>query len=150
MNEVLTIILISILSSFSFFILVYILIKKLKINHPKDRSKIYLVLMTSVLLLSIISINAISIPLQNNDMDNNLSEINCEDKYSILVVMDETQIDNKNQEISKATNNDCDTNYDMRDSDCFDISSEGGYCPSTTYGTYTVASQVPSSAASAS
>ncbi len=110
MNEVLTVILISILSSFSFFILAYILIKKLKINHPKDRSKIYLVLMISVLLLFIISINAISIPLQNNDINNNPSEINCEDNYSMLVVMDETQIDNKNQEVPNPTNNDCDVN----------------------------------------
>jgi beta-lactamase regulating signal transducer with metallopeptidase domain len=110
MNEVLMIILISILSSFSFFVLSYILIKKLKINHPKDRSKIYLVLMTSVLLLFIISINAISIPLQNHDLNNNSSEINCEDNYSMLVVMDETQIDNKNQELPNSANNDCDIN----------------------------------------
>jgi len=51
MNEVVTIILLSILSSFIIFSISYILIKKLKINHPKDRSRIYVVLMASVVLL---------------------------------------------------------------------------------------------------
>jgi len=83
MNEVLTTILLSILSSFIFFSISYILIRKLKINHPKDRSRIFIVLMTSILLLFIISISVISIPLQNNEKN-----------YSLLVVMDETQIEN--------------------------------------------------------
>lgn len=92
MNEVIMIILLLILSSFIFFSLSYILIKKLKINHPKDRSRIYIVLMASILILFIISINVISIPLQNQDIKNNTVD------YSMLFVMDETQIDNDNSE----------------------------------------------------
>ena len=83
MNEALTIILLSILSSFILFSISYILIKKLKINHPKDRSRIFIVLMTSILILFLISISVISMPLQNNEKN-----------YSLLVVMDETQIEN--------------------------------------------------------
>ncbi len=92
MNEVIMIILLLILSSFIFFSLSYILIKKLKINHPKDRSRIYMVLMASILILFIISINVISIPLQNHDINNNKED------YSMLFVMDETQIENDNSE----------------------------------------------------
>ncbi|MCJ7570770.1 MAG: hypothetical protein MUO82_02680 [Candidatus Thermoplasmatota archaeon] len=111
MDEVLTIILLSILSSFIFFTLCYILIKKLKINHPKDKSRIYVVLMTSILLLFIISISAISIPLQNQDKSNNSPTINNEENYSMLVVLDETQIENNsNQETTNSLLNECNIN----------------------------------------
>ena len=116
MNEVLTIILLSILSSFIVFSLSYILIKKFRINHPKDRSRIFVVLMTSVLLLSVISISAISIPLQNQDNSNNSPMINNEENYSMLVVMDETQIENDNtQEVTNPLSNGCDINSSCED-----------------------------------
>lgn len=116
MNEVLTIILLSMVSSFMFFILSYIFIKKLKINHPKDRSRIYVVLMTSVLLLFIISISAISIPLQNKDNSNSSPMINNDENYSMLVVMDETQIENdNNQEVKNPLRNECDINSSCKD-----------------------------------
>lgn len=116
MNEILTIILLTILSSFSFFILTYILIKKFKINHPKDRSRIYLLLMSSVLLLFIISINVISIPLQNQDTTNNSILMHNEDNYSMLVVMDETKIkNNNNQESTNSLCNENDINFFSED-----------------------------------
>ena len=116
MNEVLTIILLSMLSSFMFFILSYIFIRKLKINHPKDRSRIYVVLMISVLLLFIISITAIFIPLQNQDNSNSSPMINNDENYSMLVVMDETQIeDDNNKEETNLLSNECNINFSCKD-----------------------------------
>jgi len=116
MNEVVTILLLSILSSFIIFSLSYILIKKLKINHPKDRSRIYIVLITSFLILFTISISAISIPLLNQDKINNSPIINNKENYSILFVMDETQIENdNNQETTKPLSNECNINSSCED-----------------------------------
>jgi beta-lactamase regulating signal transducer with metallopeptidase domain len=116
MKEVLEIILLSILSSFIFFCLSYIFIKKLKINHPKDRSRIYLVVMTSLLILFVISISAVSISFQNQDSINISQQINNEEKFSMLVVMDETQYENdKNQESTNSSNINYDINPDYED-----------------------------------
>lgn len=111
MNEVFIIILLSILFSFVFFSLSYILIRKLKINHPKDRSRIFAVLMTSILLIFIISINVIATPLNHQDLRNNSSKMLDMGNCSLLVVMDETQIENDNyQEEKNSLIHDCDIN----------------------------------------
>ena len=64
----------------------YILIKKLKINHPKDRSRIYTMMMISILLIFLLSVTVIGsniyVPLTD---DNNNSD------YSLVFVVDETQ-----------------------------------------------------------
>ena len=111
MNEVLIIILLSILSSFIIFSLSYILIKKLRITHPKDKSRIYVVLIISFLILFTISISAISLPLLNQDINDKPLIINNKENYSLLFVMDETKIENdNNQETTNLLDNECNIN----------------------------------------
>jgi beta-lactamase regulating signal transducer with metallopeptidase domain len=96
MNEVLITFLIIIISSFIFFNISLGLIRKFKINHPKDKYRIYSMVMISIFLISLLSITVISNSLQNPSYLDRTYINNQEDSCSLVVLIDERQVENNN------------------------------------------------------
>jgi len=116
MNEVLITILISIISCFIFLNISYILIKKLKINHPKDKFRIYAMVMTSVFLIFILSFTVVANSLQSPiKIDNSYIKDN-EENCSLVVAIDETQLEKDNYlNFKDSMDHDCE--FDLCNSD---------------------------------
>ena len=124
MNDLLLIILLSILSTFIFFSFAYILIKKLKINHPKDKFRIYAVVICSYIFIFLISISVIATPIEKQIINSDSSNLNNDETCSLLIVIDENQLENQNNE--EFENHDCEINSCCED-ECSTLSHNGSY-----------------------
>lgn len=90
------IIFISIISTFILFVISYILMKKLKINHPKDKLRIYTMVITSVFLIFILSFTVVGNSLKESIIIDNSCSMDNEENCSLLIVIDENQLEKDN------------------------------------------------------
>lgn len=91
MNEFLISIVMILLFTSLIFSISYIIMKILKINHPKDKFRIYTMVLISILFIFLLSITVVGENLQNKNIFDNYSIKNNQKSSSIVFVIDETQ-----------------------------------------------------------
>lgn len=75
------------------FSISYIFMKILKINHPKDKFRIYTMVLLSILFIFLLSVTVVGDNFQNQNIVDNYSIKNNQDSSSIVFVIDETQLE---------------------------------------------------------
>ncbi len=114
MNELLWFILITISLSFFAYSLSFVLMRKLRINHPKNRFVIYAIIMISILFISFFSFTALGTLQEKNQLEE-FSVKNSEENASLLVIIDETKSKNNSSSTESVNQTDESNLYDKNE-----------------------------------